>query len=349
LPSSLDLMDRVLRAVLLSREVFSEEDVDTRYPPFGYGSAPEAVVGEHVRYFRFFLDHAARFEWAIHRLEDEKSRELLCSLILFRILGYRRAKVDIDREALEKARAQSATVPSTPSLVDIPMTPSLRHYEIPAGASIRYIDCLQANVFFSFFHKQYFFERDRVNISPGPGDVAIDAGACFGDTAICFADAVGSEGRVCSFEVLSPHLKIIRYNLDQNPELTNVALYPFALGECNREGVLAEGPPNPGYSLIGAQPGVSVRTLDSLVDEGEIRTVDFVKMDIEGSELAALRGAVHTIRRFRPRLAISIYHKWDDYWTIPEFIESLGLPYRFYLANYTLSDGETILYATCAS
>ena len=176
----------------------------------------------------------------------------------------------------------------------------------------------------------------------------IDAGACFGDTAIGFADAVGDGGRVCSFEVLSSHLEIIRHNLKQNQDLRNITLYPFALGEWSQEGEVAEGPPNPGYSLIGAGEQLPVRTLDSLVADGTIPRVDFLKMDIEGYELAALRGAAKTLRRFRPKLAISIYHKWDDYWTIPEFIASLGVGYRFYLANYTLSDGETILYATCA-
>jgi hypothetical protein len=40
-------------------------------------------------------------------------------------------------------------------------------------------------------------------------------------------------------------------NFGQNPELTNVAVYPFALGEWDQEGAVAEGPPNPGYSLVG--------------------------------------------------------------------------------------------------
>jgi hypothetical protein len=75
-----------------------------------------------------------------------------------------------------------------------------------------------------------------------------------------------------------------------------------------------------------------------------MQRVDFIKMDIEGSELEALKGAEETIRRFRPRMAISIYHKDDDYFTIPLFIRNLELGYRFYLENYTISDGETVLY-----
>ena len=79
---------------------------------------------------------------------------------------------------------------------------------------------------------------------------------------------------------------------------------------------------------------------------GDVERVDLIKMDIEGHELSALRGAEQTLRRFRPRLAISLYHNWDDYFQIPLHLDRLGLGYRFYLENYTISDGETIMYGT---
>ena len=69
-----------------------------------------------------------------------------------------------------------------------------------------------------------------------------------------------------------------------------------------------------------------------------------IKMDLEGHELPALRGAERTLRRFRPRLAISLYHQWDDYFRIPLHLNGLGLGYKFYLDNYSISDGETVLY-----
>ena len=67
---------------------------------------------------------------------------------------------------------------------------------------------------------------------------------------------------------------------------------------------------------------------------------------IEGSELAALRGAESTIRRWRPKLAISIYHRPEDFFVIPSWIDSLGLGYRFYLDHYSIHGEETVLYAT---
>ena len=68
-------------------------------------------------------------------------------------------------------------------------------------------------------------------------------------------------------------------------------------------------------------------------------------MDIEGSELAALQGAEQTLRQFKPNLAISIYHKFADFFEIPSYLHGLGLGYRFYLDHYTIHAEETVLYA----
>jgi hypothetical protein len=53
-------------------------------------------------------------------------------------------------------------------------------------------------------------------------------------------------------------------------------------------------------------------TIDKLVPELGLNTVDFIKMDIEGAETKALLGARETIRRFRPRMALSVYHSPQD-------------------------------------
>ncbi len=69
-------------------------------------------------------------------------------------------------------------------------------------------------------------------------------------------------------------------------------------------------------------------------------------MDIEGSELAALQGAEQTLRQFQPRLAISIYHKFGDFFAIPAYLHGLRLGYRLYLDHYTIHAEETVLYAS---
>jgi FkbM family methyltransferase len=71
----------------------------------------------------------------------------------------------------------------------------------------------------------------------------------------------------------------------------------------------------------------------------------FIKMDVEGAELAALYGARETIKANKPKLAISIYHKAEDFWTIPYFIRQLNPDYKLYIRHHSYSWLETVLYA----
>jgi hypothetical protein len=68
-------------------------------------------------------------------------------------------------------------------------------------------------------------------------------------------------------------------------------------------------------------------------------------MDVEGSEMAGLAGAAGALRRFRPKLAISLYHVPDDFFRIQSFIDDLRLGYRFYIDHHTIWEEETVLYA----
>lgn len=73
--------------------------------------------------------------------------------------------------------------------------------------------------------------------------------------------------------------------------------------------------------------------------------VTFIKMDIEGAELDALKGASETIRRDHPKLAICVYHKPEDIIEIPQYILELNPEYKLYLRHYSDNAGETVLYA----
>ena len=85
--------------------------------------------------------------------------------------------------------------------------------------------------------------------------------------------------------------------------------------------------------------------LDDLVTSGSIKKADFIKMDIEGAEQQALRGAEKSIRRFKPKLAITVYHSLEDFWEIPQWIAQLGLEYKLYLRHFTIHQEETVLFA----
>jgi hypothetical protein len=72
---------------------------------------------------------------------------------------------------------------------------------------------------------------------------------------------------------------------------------------------------------------------------------NLIKLDIEGSEEAALRGAEHLIRRSRPGLAVSVYHLPSDIWRIPLLLsEYLDGRARFYLRRHSRTIADTVLY-----
>lgn len=71
--------------------------------------------------------------------------------------------------------------------------------------------------------------------------------------------------------------------------------------------------------------------LDQFIDD----EVTFIKFDIEGSEERALFGAENIIKKYSPKLAICLYHKFDDLWKLPILIYKLNPNYKLYIRHYT--------------
>lgn len=81
------------------------------------------------------------------------------------------------------------------------------------------------------------------------------------------------------------------------------------------------------------------------LDEDIHERVTFIKMDVEGVEMEALKGCQNHIKKDRPILAISLYHNVEDIYEIPLFINGIVEEYRFDIRHYTPYHGETVLYA----
>ena len=92
---------------------------------------------------------------------------------------------------------------------------------------------------------------------------------------------------------------------------------------------------------------IETTTIDIFKIENNIAKVDFIKMDIEGSELPALKGGEQTILSDRPQLAISIYHSIHDFVEIPLYLHQLlqDKDYTFHIGHYSPKIHETVLYA----
>jgi hypothetical protein len=68
-------------------------------------------------------------------------------------------------------------------------------------------------------------------------------------------------------------------------------------------------------------------------------------MDIEGSEHNAILGAEQTIKKWKPKMAVSVYHRREDMFDLLLLLKSFVPDYKFFLRHYTDNQTETVLYA----
>ena len=115
------------------------------------------------------------------------------------------------------------------------------------------------------------------------------------------------------------------------------------VGLSNRKAILKLDPLGSGSRISDSgSTTVAVDRLDDLLSDGDVPT--FIKMDIEGTEMAAIEGASHTIKTHHPRLAICVYHNVGDFWRIPKKILGIRSDYSVYLRHYTESIYETVMF-----
>jgi FkbM family methyltransferase len=296
--------------------------------------------------FRFIVHNLKDFERVHALFEDAASRDLYEELMLFRLLGpcYKRLPTNNEQHWALRAAAPGYRTGSSGFRG---IAGQLEQFTLDFCGETIELQCWAPGIAWSYLMRQYYFERDGMVVQPSAGDYVIDAGACFGDTALGFAAAAGPEGRVYAFDIMPLHIEVIRANLQSNPVLApRIEVVEAALADRDDVPLYihGEGPSASAGSAPSPQP-VKVTTIDKHVAERRIPRIDFIKMDIEGAELPALQGAAETLRRWRPRLAISLYHRQEDIFTIPLYLKSLELDYAFYLDHYTIHKEETVLFA----
>lgn len=182
-------------------------------------------------------------------------------------------------------------------------------------------------------------ELDLIPLAVQPGDVAVDVGANYGIYAFHLSKAVGRAGRVWAFEPVPftfETLKLVaRFLRFRNVELvqkgcsdrSGTALFEVPLqtsGAMSAGQAHLSGRNNDREGRSRHVPGVAMKTvqcelvaLDDFLPPGI--DVSFLKLDIEGAELLALRGATRLIERCRPTIVCEIN---------PWFLDGFGIPLR---------------------
>ncbi|MFG0600633.1 FkbM family methyltransferase [Delftia sp. WSY_4] len=196
-------------------------------------------------------------------------------------------------------------------------------------------------------HDFLFGQYRNEDFGVRPGDTIIDAGAFVGDTAVLFHQEAQGDCQIHAFELLDENLALLRHNLAVNDIADDVHVCHLALTARSGDVVNIKAPPVQGATSIFGDAGgkpVETITIDDYVRSAGLQRVDFIKMDIEGAERQALQGALQTLQTHRPRLALCIYHLWDDSYEIPRIIASSGVAYRYDFKWAELTNGwEAVL------
>jgi len=161
-------------------------------------------------------------------------------------------------------------------------------------------------------------------------DVVIDCGAHIGGFTRIALQA--GARLVVAIEPETANLRAFRRNFEQELKSARVLLIPKGVWETTGKLSLHISKTGDSHSVIFAQKGpgdeeIEVTTLDALAGELKLDRVDFIKMDIEGSEANALRGARQVIQRWKPRMAISSYHLKGDPATLSALVWSTRSDY----------------------
>jgi len=188
-------------------------------------------------------------------------------------------------------------------------------------------------------------QYDHPAVGPLLGDVVIDGGAFTGDTAAAFAPRIGASGRIVAFEpFVDSHAALESKAVDLVCPCTCVNR---ALWSDERTLRFAASVDAPAGNAVAAHGSVEVRTatIDAVVESLGLRSVNLIKLDVEGAEMEALLGARRTIERYRPRLQVCLYHSIEDLWRLPLHLAENHPGYRYYLGHHATDPHETVLYA----
>lgn len=184
---------------------------------------------------------------------------------------------------------------------------------------------------------QYF---DCPELEIVQNEVFIDAGFLDGGTSKEFIKWCGGNYKmIYAFE---PDKQCYLSGLKLEEEFNNFKL--LNLATWNRKETLHFNMTSDGSSQVDKNGNVDVEadSIDNTLFE-EIPT--FIKMDVEGAEYNTILGAERTIKKYKPKLAISIYHKETDIIEIPLLLMNIRNDYRFYIRHYCTTLAETVLYA----
>lgn len=191
-----------------------------------------------------------------------------------------------------------------------------------------------------------FYDYRATQLGPNPGDHIVDVGAYDGDSAIAYLKRLSGNARVSGLEPLPQNLAALQRTIDSHEFGRLITPVPFGAGSepATAELDSEDEAPDARATLRGkpgARASIRIETIDRLFAND---TVDFIKIDIEGHDPAALQGARAVLNRDKPGLAIAAYHTPEHLWRIPALLDALCPGYRIYLGHHPAAAYECELF-----
>jgi len=182
-------------------------------------------------------------------------------------------------------------------------------------------------------HDGQYFDKEIV---PDIKNISfVDGGAYVGDTIPNIIKNFPDFKKIYAVEPNSLHINIAKRDFG---DVENIEFINCGLG--NKQVLVSSKDQESQNNCDHNYQATSIDTIDNIVKE----KVDFIKLDIEGAEQDAIDGAKETIKKYKPILAICIYHKAEDWYKIPQKVLSFESEYKVYLRHYMEGIFESVLY-----
>jgi len=190
---------------------------------FGPGN-PSFSVDTAAFNMRFALANFDHHCWVYDQLSDAASRSYLIRFVLYKILGHTHVRFPQNTpefwrlyNSVESHLTSRAKVPFPSQWLPVPIYVNV--YCLPFCGSPLKVNTSDVSFLETLLFDQYRYSQAGVEIAVQPGDIVIDAGACWGDTTLAFSARAGKQGRVFAFEMIDENLAVLRGNLAGNPDL----------------------------------------------------------------------------------------------------------------------------------
>jgi len=165
---------------------------------------------------------------------------------------------------------------------------------------------------------------------PKKEDVVLDCGSYVGCFTLIASKLVGKKGKVISFEPDATSYRKLLQNIELNKLNNVIAINKGVFDKEKKQKFYART--SRGSSFIFESEGmktisVNVTNIDNVVKDLKLEKINFVKMDVEGSEMQVLSGAKNTLKTMQPNLAIATYHIVNNKTTdtdVEDFLKKQG-------------------------